>query len=163
VGNRLRQRAGANPEADRGAPFVISLGGAIYSDPTGRATDRELAKGAKEVLGAGRWIVEQGRVLVIANESPTYRPSLAQMQAAVARLAEMGADLVGDGEGLLVIVHAVLDKNGRGALGKRYRARKSANGVELTPENTATVNVEDPIVEAAARARHFARSGDSKA
>jgi hypothetical protein len=96
----------------------MSLEGELYSDPTGRATDLELAGGAKEVLGAGRWIVEQGHVLVVTNESPTYLPSLAQMKAAVACLAERGIDLTGDGKGLLVIVYAEIDKNGRGTHGK---------------------------------------------
>ena len=113
---------------------MISLEGNGYSDATGRATDLELAGGAKEVLAAGRWVVAKGRVLLITNESPTYRPSLAQMQTAVARLAEMGVDLGGDGKGLLVIVYAEIDNDGRGRHGKHYRATKSVVGVELIPE-----------------------------
>ena len=124
-------------EIDRGAPFVMSVDGQIYSDRTGRATDVALAGGATEVLAAGRWIVAQGQVLMITNESPTYRPSLAQMQAALSRLAEMGMDLRGDGKGLLVIHYAEMGKDGRGVQGKRYRATISAVGVELIPE-TAT-------------------------
>jgi hypothetical protein len=122
-------------KVDRGVPFVISLEGALYSDPTGNATDLELAGGAKEVLGAGRWIVQQGRPLVVTNESPTYQPSLAQMRSTVERLADMGADILGDGGGLLVIVYSKLDKHGRGKHGQRYRALKSTVGVELLPDS----------------------------
>jgi hypothetical protein len=130
----FRRKAAADPEGGRGAPFVITLDGRLYSDPAGRVTDIELAGGAKEVLGAGRWVVAQGRVLVMTNESPTYRPSLTQMQALVAHLAQSGADLSGDGKGLLVMVYREVDKNGRGMHGKRYRAITSATGVELIPE-----------------------------
>lgn len=136
VWNPFRRQPADNPGADRGAPFVMSLEGEIYSDPTGRATDLELAGGAKEVLGAGRWVVvvAQGHVLVVTNESSTYRPSPAQMRMVVTRLAEMGADLGGDGKGLLVIVYAEFDENGRGTHGKRYRATRTAIGVDLIPE-----------------------------
>ena len=135
--NLFRGRTPVDAEADRGAPFVVSLAGEVYSDATGRATDVALAGGATEVLAAGRWIVARGQVLVITNESPTYRSSLTQMQRAVARLAEMGIDLRGDGKGLLVILYAEIGTDGRGVRGKRYRATKSAGGVELVPETEA--------------------------
>ena len=115
-------------------PFVIDIEGRVYSDPTGRRTDVELSGGAKEVLAAGRWIVKQGQVLVITNESPTYLPSLAQMQKAVAHLAEIGLDVQGRGKGLLVVVYAELDKDGQGINGKRYLVVKSSAGIELVPE-----------------------------
>ncbi len=130
----FRRQPAGNPEAGRGAPFVISLKGELYSDPTGRATDLALAGGAKEVLGAGRWIAARGHVLVVTNESPTYRPSLAQMQTVITRLAEMGMALGGDGKGVLVIVYAEIGEDGRGTNGKRYRATKAAAGIELIPE-----------------------------
>jgi hypothetical protein len=117
-----------------GAPFVISVEGEVYSDPTGKATDLELAGGAKQVLGAGRWVVREGRTFVISNESPTYHPSLAEMRVALDFLAGIGMDLVGDGGGVLVIVYAEIDRHGRGKRGKRYRARKTAVGVELLPD-----------------------------
>jgi hypothetical protein len=120
--------------AGSGAPFVITLDGTIYSDETGRLTEVELAGGAKRVLGAGRWVVEQGRILELANESPTYRPTFAQMQTLVAHLAEMGSNLSGDGKGVLVIVYAEIDQNGRGKNGARYRVTKSVAGIELIPE-----------------------------
>jgi hypothetical protein len=120
-------------ELDRGAPFVIDLDGSVYSDPTGNASERELAAGASEVLAAGRWVVIQGRLLVITNESPAYHPSFAQMQAAVAHLDAVGLDLTGDGGGVFVIVYAELDKRGRGKHGKRHRAKKTAAGIELVP------------------------------
>ena len=119
---------------DRGAPFVISVEGAVHSDPTGNATDLELAGGAKQVLGAGRWIVREGRPFVISNESPAYHPSLAEMRVALEFLAGVGMDLVGDGGGVLVIVYAKIDRHGRGKRGKRYRARKTSVGVELLPD-----------------------------
>jgi hypothetical protein len=118
-------------EFDRSAPFVIDLEGGVYSDPTGNASDRELSGGAIEVLAAGRWVVHQGRVLVVTNESPAYHPSFAQMQAALERIDAAGLDLTGDGGGVLVIVYAKLDKHGRGKQGKRYRARKTVAGIEL--------------------------------
>jgi hypothetical protein len=115
-------------------PFVIDIEGSVYSDPTGRRTDVELSGGAKEVLAAGRWVVTQGQVLVITNESPTYLPSLAQMQKAVAHLAEIGLDVQGKGKGPLVVVYTELDKDGQGIDGKRYLVVKSSTGVELVPE-----------------------------
>lgn len=121
------------PEFDRSAPFVISLEGGVYTDSAGGASDRELSGGATEVLAAGRWVVHQGRVLVITNESPAYHPSFAQMQAALERLDAAGLDLTGDGGGVLVIVYVKLDKHGRGKQGKRYRARKTVAGIELVP------------------------------
>jgi hypothetical protein len=120
-------------EFDRSAPFVISLEGGVYSDPAGNASDRELSGGATEVLAAGRWVVRQGRVFVVTNESPAYHPSFAQMRAALERLDAAGLDLTGDGGGVLVIVYAKLDKHGRGKQGKRYRARKTVAGIELVP------------------------------
>jgi hypothetical protein len=57
------------------------------------------------------------------------------MHAAVSRLAEMGVDLSGDGKGLLVIVYAEIDNDGRGIHGTCYRATKSVIGVELIPED----------------------------
>ena len=132
--NLSRRKQAVNLDAAQGAPFVITLDAKIYSDETGRATDIELAGGANEVLAAGRWIVAKGKLLVVTNESPTYRPSLVQMQKAVALLAEMGSDLRGDGNGLLVVVYAEIGKDGRGRDGKRYRVTKSGAGVELIPE-----------------------------
>jgi hypothetical protein len=118
---------------DRSAPFVISLEGKVYSDPTGNASERVLSGGASEVLAAGRWVVHQGRVLVITNESPAYHPSFAQMRAALERLDAAGLDLTGDGGGVLVIVYAKIDRHGRGKQGKRYRGRKTVAGIELVP------------------------------
>ncbi len=118
----------------RGAPFVMTLGGELYSDPSGRVSDVALAGGAREVVGAGRMIVAQGRILEITNESPTYHPSLAQMHRLVERLAGMGADLKGDGGGVVITVYATLDENGLGNGGRRYRVKSSKNGAELIPE-----------------------------
>ena len=120
-------------EFDRSAPFVLSLEGGVYSDPAGNASDLELSGGAIEVLAAGRWVVDQGRLLVITNESPAYHPSFAQMRAALERLDAAGLDLAGDGGGVLVIVYAEIDKYGRGKQGKRYRAKKTVAGIELVP------------------------------
>jgi hypothetical protein len=120
-------------EFDRSAPFVISLEGGVYSDPAGNASDRELSGGAIEVIAAGRWVVHQGRVLVITNESPAYHPSFAQMQAALERLDAAGLDLTGDSGGVLVIVYAKINRHGRGKQGKRYRAKKTVARIELVP------------------------------
>lgn len=120
-------------EFDRSVPFVLSLEGGVYSDPAGNASDRELSGGAIEVLAAGRWVVHQGRVLVITNESPAYHPSFAQMQAALEHLDAAGLDLAGDGGGVLVIVYAKINKRGRGKQGKQYRAKKTVAGIELVP------------------------------
>jgi hypothetical protein len=122
------------PEFENSAPFVISTDGGMYVDAAGNASDRQLAGGAREVLAAGRLVAVEGRVLVITNESPTYHPSLPQMQAAVTHWDLAGIDLTGDGEGILVVVYATLDKFGRGVTGKRYRAKKSGASVELVPE-----------------------------
>ena len=120
-------------EFDRSAPFVISLEGGIYSDPAGNASERELSGGAIEVIAAGRWVVHQGRVSVITNESPAYHPSFAQMQAALERLDAAGLELTGDGGGVLVIVYAKINRHGRGKQGKRYRAKKTVARIELVP------------------------------
>jgi len=120
-------------ELDRGAPFVIDLEGRVYSDPTRKASDRELSGGAIEVLAAGRWKLYQGRVFVVTNESPAYHPSFARMKAALEHLDASGVDLTGDGAGVLVIVYAKIDKHGRGKQGKRYRAKKTVAGIELVP------------------------------
>ena len=118
----------------KGAPFVMTLEGELYADASGRRTDVALAGGAKEVTGAGRIVVREGRILEITNESLTYHPSLAQMLRVVERLAGMGTDLKGDGEGVLVIVYAVIDENGLGKGATRYRVANSGAGVELIPE-----------------------------
>jgi hypothetical protein len=118
----------------RGAPFVMTLEGDVYSDLSGRVTDIALAEGAREVVAAGRMVATQGRILEITNESPAYHPSLAQMRHLVERLAGMGADLKGDGGGVVVIVYAAIDENGLGKGGTRYRVANSAAGVELIPE-----------------------------
>ena len=122
------------PRVARGAPFVMTLEGELYADKSGRATDIALASGAREILGAGRIVVTEGRVLEMTNESPTYHPSLAQMLRVVERLSEKGLDLKGDGGGVVVIVYAMIDENGFGKEGTRYRVAKSAAGVELIPE-----------------------------
>lgn len=109
----------------------MGLDGRVFMDPTGTTSERELAGGASEVLAAGRMVVSEGHVLVVTNESPAYHPSFAQMKAAVARLDAMGLDLTGDGAGVFVIVYAKLSKHGRGKQGKRYRAQKSAAGIDL--------------------------------
>jgi hypothetical protein len=118
----------------KGVPFVVTLDGKFYSDASGRTTDIALAGGAREVEGAGRIVVTQGRLLEMTNESPTYHPSLAQMLRLVERLGGMGLDLKGDGGGVLVIVFAELDENGLGKKGIRYRVANSAAGVKLVPE-----------------------------
>ena len=120
-------------ELDRSAPFVISMDGSVYSDVTGNASDRELAGGARKVLAAGRWVLIEGRLLVITNESRAYHPTLAQMQAAVEHLDDAGLDLTGDGGGAFVVVYDKLDRRGRGKRGKRHRAKKTAAGIELVP------------------------------
>jgi hypothetical protein len=122
-------------ELDRSAPFVISLEREIYTDPAGKASDRELSGGAIEVLAAGRWVVQHGRLLVITNESPAYHPSVAQMQAALEHLDAAGIDLTGDGGGVLVIVYATINRHGRGKQGKRYRAKKTVAGITLVSDN----------------------------
>ena len=86
------------------------------------------------MAGAGRIIVKEGRLLEITNESPTYHPSHAQMLRLVERLAGMGVDLKGDGEGVVVIVYAMIDENGLGKGATRYRVANSAAGVELVPQ-----------------------------
>ena len=45
----------------RGAPFVMTLEGNLYSDLSGRVTDIALAGGAREVVAAGRMVATQGR------------------------------------------------------------------------------------------------------
>jgi len=112
----------------------MTLEGELYADASGRATDIALARGAKEVAGAGRIVVTAGGLLEITNESPTYHPSFAQMLRLVERLAAMGLDLKGDDGGALVIVYAMIDENGFGKRGTRYRVANSAAGVELIPE-----------------------------
>ena len=82
------------------APFVIGLNGKIYTDPSGQATHLALAGGESEVLAAGHWVVTEGRLLVITNESPTYQTSPTQMGKALAHLASIGLDLNGDGKGV---------------------------------------------------------------
>jgi len=117
-----------------GALFVMTLDGKVYADQSGRATDIALADGAREVTAAGRIVVRQGRILEITNESPTYHPSVAQMLRCVERLAGKGTDLKGDGGGVVVIVYAVIDENGLGRGGMRYRVANSAGGVQLVLE-----------------------------
>ena len=113
---------------------MMTLEGKLYADASGRATDIALAGGAREVAGAGRIVVKEGRLLEITNESPTYHPSLAQMLSLVERLAGLGLDLKGDGGGVVVIVYAMIDENGLGKGETRYRVANSATGVELIPE-----------------------------
>jgi len=130
-----RARAMRNRLARVGmAPFVMTIEGEMYSDASGRATDIVLARGAREVLGAGRIAVEQGQLLEITNESPTYHPCFDQMLRLVERLAAMGLDLKGDGKGVVVIVYATIDENGLGKRGTRYRVSHSSAGVKLIPE-----------------------------
>ena len=121
-------------DRQEGVPFVISLEGEMYMDMTGRVTDFQLAAGAQAVLGAGRWIVRDGRVMVITNESKAYHPSLSQMKATIKYLADMGADLGGDGDGVRVVVYTELDIRGRGKYGRRYRVRETADGFDLLPD-----------------------------
>lgn len=125
------------PEIDlrQSAAFVISSEGEFFSDPSGRATDLQLADGASEVTAAGRWVVAKGKVLAVTNESPAFRPSLDQMRTAISQMSQMGLDVSGgDGKGVLVVVYAELDSNGRGKTGTRYRAVKSAGAVNLVAE-----------------------------
>ena len=130
-----RARAMRNRLARVGmAPFVMTIEGEMYSDASGRATDIVLARGAREVLGAGRIAVEQGQLLEITNESPKYHPCFDQMLRLVERLAAMGLDLKGDGKGVVVIVYATIDENGLGKRGTRYRVSHSSAGVKLIPE-----------------------------
>jgi hypothetical protein len=124
----------AAAHVSRGAPFVLTLEGALYADASERVTDVDLAGGAPDVLGAGRIVVAEGRVLQITNESPTYRPSLAQMRTLIEHLAAMGLDLSADGRGALVIVFSEIDASGLGKNGARYRVARSASGVDLVPE-----------------------------
>jgi hypothetical protein len=112
----------------------MTLEGEFLADASRRATDIALAGGAREVAGAGRIVVKQGRLLEITNESPTYHPSFAQMLRLVKRLAGMGLDLKGDGGGVIVIVYATIDDDGVGREGTRYRVANSAAGVGLIPE-----------------------------
>jgi hypothetical protein len=123
----------ATSEPDRSAPFVISSDGQVYSDPTGKASDRELSGDAVAVLAAGRWVLDRGSLLVMTNESLAYHPSLEQMQAAVECLDSLGLDLTAYGVGVLVMVYATLDERGRGENGKRYRTRRTDRGIELVP------------------------------
>src|SRR5262245_24529753 len=109
----------------------MTLDGGFYADASGRATDVALAGGAREVAGAGRIVVTEGRVLEITNESPAYHPSLAQMLSLVKRLAQMGLDLKGNGGGTVVIVYDTIDENGLGKDGTRYRVANSTAGVEF--------------------------------
>jgi len=131
----LHRKQSTGQDIERFVPFVISMEGEVYSDASGNATELELSGGAKEVLAAGRWDVVQGKPRTITNESPTYRTNLEQMQKAVECLDGMGIDVRNDGKGLLVIVYAELDKDGRGKNGKRYRATKSDVGIELAPDS----------------------------
>ena len=133
---RWATRTSANEPAHvaKGAPFVMTLEGKLYSDASGRATDVALAGGAKEVAGAGRIVVKEGQLLEITNESPTYHPSFAQMVRLIELFAGMGLDLKGDGGGAVVIVYATIDQNGIGMRGTRYRVASTAAGVELIPE-----------------------------
>lgn len=159
------------------AAFVISLDGGVFSDPSGEATDVELA-GGEEVLAAGRWVIANGRVLTITNESPAFHPSFEQMQAAVTHLAQAGLDLSGDGNGVTVIVYETIDPSGRGENGVTYRAVQVEDSVELvptqaedpldwdalTPEELLTTPgllANEPIAASATNARRFARSGSS--
>jgi hypothetical protein len=126
-----RKTSSHQPEPpDKSASFVMTLDGKVYSDPTGRHTDVALAGGAKEVAGAGRMVVINGRLLQITNESYAYQPSLAQMRSLVSRFAAMGLDL----SGLVVIVYDEVDNSGRGKRGTRYRCVHSGAGVELIAE-----------------------------
>ena len=117
-----------------GAPFVMTLEGNLYADLSGRVTDIALAGGSQRSGCCGSDGCDPGRILEITNESPAYHPSLDQMRHLVERLAGMGADLKGDGGGVVVIVYAAIDENALGKGGKRYRVANSAAGVELIPE-----------------------------
>jgi hypothetical protein len=119
----------------KSAPFVITLDGQVYSDTTGKISHHALSNGAKDVLAAGRWVIEQGSVLVITNESPTYQTSLAQMQSAVAHLASIGLGLDGGGKGVLVVIYSGVDEAGNGIGGERFRVVNSAAGVNLVLES----------------------------
>jgi hypothetical protein len=118
------------------APFVISLDGECYTDASGQASDLELAGGAKAVLGAGRWVVDSGRMLAITNESPTYHPTFEQMQKTVAHLGQIGADLSGDGTGVLVVIYESVNPDGKGERGTRYRAVQVDDTLTLIPEQS---------------------------
>jgi hypothetical protein len=107
----------------------MTLEGRLFVDATQRATDVQLAGGADRVYAAGRIVVEKGRVLELTNESPAYRPSLAEMTALVARLDKMGLDL----SSAVVTVFAKIDATGVGAEGTRYLVAKVPTGVELVP------------------------------
>jgi len=79
-------------------------------------------------------VVVDGKILEITNESLAYHPSRFGMLCLVKRLAEKGADLRGDGGGVVVTVYAVLDGNGVGKKGRRYRVANSPAGIKLVPE-----------------------------
>ena len=135
-----------------GALFVMTLDGKVYADQSGRATDIALADGAREVTAAGRIVVRQGRILEITNESPTYHPSVAQMLRCVEHFAGKGTDLKGDGGGVVVIVYAVIDENGLGKGGTRYRVANSAGGVQLVLETPLSGSaLRDALLNAAQR------------
>lgn len=116
------------------APFVLSLSGQLFSDPTGATSDVQLASGAKEVIGAGRWVVVQGKLLALTNESPTYQSSFDQIKKVMAFLSKTGMDLSGDGKGILILVYSDFDTNGQGMNVNAYRAVVSSNSIEYYSE-----------------------------
>lgn len=133
--NLFKRKNAATKDLGKGVPFVISMDGDIYSDPTGQATDFALSGGAVEVLAAGRWVVRQGRALVVSNESPTYKTSFAQMRNGIAHFAASGMNLEGDGNGVLIFIYSALDEAGNGIGSEvRYRVSRSPAGIDLIPE-----------------------------
>lgn len=130
----LKRKENSTPQIVGAAPFVISLDGELFSDPSGRASDVQLASGAKEVIGAGRWVVVQGKLLALTNESPAFQPSFDQMKEVMVFLAKTGMDLSGDGKGVLVLVYQNFDANGQGYNVKAYRAKVSSGSIVYHPE-----------------------------
>jgi hypothetical protein len=132
--NFLKRKKVAPTQVAGSAPFVLSLKGELLSDPSGRASDVQLASGAKEVVGAGRWVVVQGKLLALTNESPTYQSSFEQIKKVVEFLANAGMDMSGDGKGVLILVYSGFNTNGQGFNANTYRAVVASDSIEYHPE-----------------------------
>ena len=130
----LKRKKVAPAQVVGSAPFVLSLKGELLSDPSGRASDVQLASGVKEVMGAGRWVVVQGKLLALTNESPTYQSSFEQIKKVVEFLAKAGMDMTGDGKGVLILVYSDFNTNGQGSNVNTYRAVVTADSIEYHSE-----------------------------
>jgi hypothetical protein len=130
----LKRKENTTSQTVGSSPFVISLSGEVFSDLSGRTSDIQLASGAEEVMGAGRWVVTQGKLLALTNESPAFQPSFDQMKEVVEFLAKTGMDLSGNGKGVLLLVYSNFDANGQGYNQKSYRVKVSSDSILYLPE-----------------------------